>query len=287
MVTTLTFPTLQKAWEGINKYLATTPPEELEKGGGGGGYGTEYIAYSTLVVINSAWVDPEFDFAKVLGYTAKKWTTLVKNYVDFDYLDLVKSDITTRRKKGAKSYNIAYHFANKYGGGKDCLLSLVFSKRLNEEFPTVFFNVRVSEVTSRLIFDFLLVQRIIEYVYGEGHPAEVHFYAPSMFITAERFSMFAHWEGWEKVEKKLGNTLFQNRIRQVYQMMKTKPANTITYKSHARCAEVIQKYGHKVKGTLKAKELQLHSLVPDLDESVKTLTAMKKLKKKLRDETSK
>src|SRR5690606_31979735 len=243
MVNVLEFESLQAAWEGINMFLATADQKTLNEKGGGGMYGTEYISYNNLIIANSCCVDPKFDFGKVLGYTPRKWTTLVNNYVDFNYLDMLRSEITMRRGKNAKSYNYSFHFSNKAGGGKDCLISLVFSKRVDEPFPTVFFNVRTSEVTSRLLFDFLLVQRIVEYVYGEGHPAEVHFYAPSMFITAERFSMFAHWKGWDKIEKKLGNDRFQNRIRQVYNHFKTADLDTIRYKVHSRCAEVVQGIG--------------------------------------------
>lgn len=281
MVNILEFESLQAAWEGVNMYLATTDQETLKKKAGGGMYGTEYISYSNLIVSNSPWVDPNFDFGKVLGYTTKKWTTLVKNYVDFNYLDMVKSEITVRRDKNAKSYNYAFHFANKAGGGKDCLISLVFSKRVEHPFPTVFFNVRTSEVTSRLIFDFLLVQRIIEYVYGKGHPAEVHIYAPSMFVTAERFSVFAHWKGWKKVKKKLGDDRFQKRIKQVYKHFKNADLKTIRYKVHQRCAEMVQ--GVSVKGkepqSLLAKDLKLSKLIPKLDKEVVTISKMKKIRK--------
>lgn len=281
MVNVLEFASLQAAWEGINMYLATADEETLKKKAGGGMYGTEYISYSNFIVANNAWVDPNFDFGAVLGYTMKKWTTLVKNYVDFDYLDVLKSEITMRRGKNAKSYNYSFHFSNKAGGGKDCLISLVFSKRVSEPFPTVFFTVRTSEVTSRLIFDFLLVQRIIEYIYGEGQPAEVQIFAPSMFITAERFTMFAHWKGWKKVKKKLGDDKFQKRIKQVYKHFKTAELKSIKYKVHQRCAEVVQEQnvsGRPTKPML-AKNLKLSKLIPELDKEVVTISKMKKLRK--------
>ena len=162
----LQFATLQEAWEGINEYLVFNEAEVVSNGGGV--YGTEFISYDTTITANRAWVDPNFDFGIILGYSNKKWTTLIKNYVDFDYLDLLKSEISIRLKKKSNSYNYAYHFANKYGGGKDCLLSLVFAKKISEDFPTVHFSVRTSEVTCRRIFDFLLVQRICEDIYDSA-----------------------------------------------------------------------------------------------------------------------
>jgi len=281
MVNVLEFESLQAAWEGINMFLATADQKTLKEKGGGGMYGTEYISYNNLIIANSCWVDPKFDFGKVLGYTPRKWTTLVNNYVDFNYLDMLRSEITMRRGKNAKSYNYAFHFSNHKGGGKDCLISLVFSKRVNEPFPTVFFNVRTSEVTSRLIFDFLLVQRIVEYVYGKGQPAEIHFYAPSMFITAERFAMFAKWKGFKKIKEQLGDDKFQKRVKQVYRELKTTPLEQIRYKVHQRCAEIVQ--GVDIKGgqpeSMTVKSLKLSRIVPELDNDVVAMSKMKQLRK--------
>lgn len=275
MVRILKYKTLQSAWIGVNKYLAQNEKEVCESEAGGGVYGTEYIAYNNMLMIDKAWVDPEFDFGKVLGYNIKKWTTLVKNYVDFNYLDLIKSEVTMRTKKKAKSYNYAYHFANKYGGGKDCLVSLVFSKRVGNDFPTVFFVVRTSEITCRLIFDFLLIQRICEYVFGEGYPVEIEMYLPSMYITAERFSMFADHYGWNKIKKKIdGTQKFSKRIIETYNLFKTKDVETIKYKVHLRCAQAIQKdeNGDSIRNvkSMKAKDLPLLKIIQDLPSNIIT-----------------
>lgn len=275
----LSFMTLQEAWEEINMMLAQGHPAMLQHGGGV--HGTEYIAYDVLVRVNSSKIDPNFNFGKVLGYTDKKWTSLVKNYVDFDYLDLVKSEITMRRGKDAKSYNYTFRFSNKHGGGKDCLIALIFSKRIGDEYPTAFFNVRVSEVTSRLIFDFLLVQRIVEYVYGEDHPVHVNFFAPSLFVTAERFSMFAHWKGWEKTKKRIkgdGTGKFYKRVNTVYNHFMNTPSKDIKYKTHARCSEVLRKEGHKANQDVFARDLKLIKLEDELPIEANTPSKVRKHK---------
>lgn len=288
MVKIFNYETLQEAWEGTNMYMATN--EEDVRANGGGVYGTELVAYNSLIIAKTSWVDPNFDFGKVLGYHSKKWTTLVKNYIDFNYLDLLKSEINRRRAKRAKSYNFAFHFANKYGGGKDCLISLNIYKKVSEEFPTVFFNVRVSEVTSRLIFDFLLVQRICEYIYGKDYPVEVQFFAPSMYVTAERFTMFASHYGWKKIRKQLGEGRFSDRIKQVYDHFQTVDVETIKYKAHRRCADVAQKdgEGNSVRETfsLKAKNLPLHKLITKLPEGIETQKQMNKYLKQLARENA-
>lgn len=276
----LQYATLQEAWEGVNTYMALNETEIIKTGGGI--YGTEFLAYDTLISVNKTWVDPEFDFGAVLGYNIKKWTTLVKNYVDFNYLDLLKSEITMRKGKNAKSYHYAYHFSNKYGGGKDCLLCLSFSKRIGDEFPTVFFTVRVSEITSRLIFDFLLVQRICEYIYGVEQPVHFKMWIPSMYLTAERFTMFASYKGWKKHFKhKLSEDLrFQKRILQTWKHFKNTDVETIKYKAHRRCAEAIQKddEGYSIRRVvpMKAKHLKLSKLIKNLPKDIITQREMNK-----------
>lgn len=275
MVKVLEYQTLQEAWEGINSYMVLNE-EEIIGDKRGAQYGTEFIAYNTLINANKAWIDPNFDFGAVLGYNIKKWTTLIKNYVDFNYLDLLKSEIQSRIAKKAKNYNYAFHFSNKYGGGKDCLLSLIFQKKPSEDFPTIYFSVRTSEITSRLIFDFLLVQRIAEYVYGKNYPVAVQFNAPTLFVTAERFSMFAAYKGWKYFKKRIkpDQNRFQRRVEQVYNDFMTKDASKIKYKAHQRCAQVIQKddEGKSIRYVVPmiAKNLKLHKLLKELPEDVIT-----------------
>ncbi len=274
MVKVLEYETLQAAWEGINTYMVLNEQEILDDRRGKQ-YGTEFVAYNTLINANKAWIDPNFDFGDVLGYNIKKWTTLIKNYVDFNYLDLLKSEIQSRLAKRAKNYNYAFHFSNKYGGGKDCLLTLIFQQKPSEDFPTIYFSVRTSEITSRLIFDFLLVQRIAEYVYGKDYPVAVQFNAPTLFVTAERFTMFATYKGWKYFKKRLSPELrFQRRVLQVYEDFISKDTELIRYKAHQRCAQAIQKdeNGHSIRkvAPMKAKHLKLHKLMKTLPKDIIT-----------------
>jgi hypothetical protein len=280
MVRVLEFASLQDAWEGVNLYMAYNEGKVIKAGGGI--YGTEFIAYDTLLVVNKAWVDPNFDFGAALGYNIRKWTSLVKNYVDFNYLDLLKSELVYRTGKNARSYNYAYHFSNKFGGGKDCLIALIFSKRLGDDFPTVFFTVRTSEITCRLIFDFLLVQRICEYIYGKGYPVHFKMWLPSMYVTAERFSMFASHMGWKKhFGKHLDpNLKFQNRILKTYAQFMNTPVEQIKYRTFRRCAECIQKDedGESIRkvSPMPAKGLKLSKLIKTLPKDVITAAEIRK-----------
>ena len=183
----LRFKNLQRAWRGINEFLFLDC-HEIE-GKQGAYYGTEWISFNNVVIIDRAIVNPNFDFGKKLGYSRAKWSALVKNYVNIHYIEIVKNTINHREGKNAKSYNHTIHFTNKHGSGKDCLISLTLTKRPNIKKPIAVFHIRTSEVTKRLLFDFLLVQRIIEFIYGHND-IEVHLVAPSFYITAESFVMY-------------------------------------------------------------------------------------------------
>ena len=183
----LRFSNLQRAWMGINEFLFLDCNEIERKQGAY--YGTEWISFNNVVIIDRALVNPNFDFGKKLGYSRAKWSALVKNYVNIHYIEIVKNTINHREGKNAKSYNHTIHFTNKHGSGKDCLISLTLTKRPNIKRPIAVFHIRTSEVTKRLLFDFLLVQRVIEFIYGHND-IEIHFIAPSFYITAESFVMY-------------------------------------------------------------------------------------------------
>jgi len=254
------FPTLQAAWEGLNEYLANNEAEIRKSGGGT--YGTEMVAYNTFVSIGKTWVDPKFNFGRVLGYRNKKWSKLINNYVNFDYLDLIRSEVRDREKKKAKSYNHTYHFDNSHGSGKDCLISLTFMRKVTDDNPTVIYNTRASEATKRMIFDFLLIQRMVEYVYGEGVTVEMVAFIPFMFINVEAFLIYMAWKGKDAVvvPPKEGYSKFQQRLVSKYDEFSTRDLNSIKYKVHKRAAAQVQKdkNGNPISGApdLFAKDLK-------------------------------
>lgn len=188
MALILEFDTLQSSWEGMNKFLFINE-QDIVDGGHGGAFGSQMVCMDTIVKSRKAEVDQSFDFGRILGYSKNKWTTLVNNYVNYHYLDMVRAEVSKREKQKARMYNYTLHFSNKYGSGKDCLISLTFARRPNSERPFASFVIRTSEITKRLLFDFLLVQRIVEYVYGHNDVA-VDLYAQHWYITAESFVMY-------------------------------------------------------------------------------------------------
>lgn len=247
----LEFATLELAWEGVNEYLINH--EKKIRANGGGTYGTEMVSYDNFLHIYKPYIDPNYNFGLILGYTYKKWSKLINNYVDLNYLDLVKSEVLSREKNKSGHYNYTFHFSNLHGSGKDCLISLSFCRRRGSKEPYVIYTTRASEVTSRLIFDFLLIQRMIEYVYGleKAQKCDVLCYIPFMYVNVERFLFYMGYKGKKVVkrnpedEHRQGSPLiyspFQTRCINKYEEFMTKDPYSIKYKVHRRSALQIQK----------------------------------------------
>lgn len=238
------FLDLQDTWEGINEFLANNEVE-IMKQGYGEKYGTEMIIYNSAIYVDRVRIDPDFNFGLSLGYSNKKWSKLVANYVNLDYLDLVKSEVLAREKNKSSSYNYTVHFDNKHGSGKDCLISLTFQRRVDNPNPIVHYHTRASEATKRMIFDWLLIQRMVEYVYGPDINVEAILWMPFIYINIEAFLIYLSYKGGpEKILKKdkKGNySRYQELIFQKWNEFSSKHPDEIKYKVHKRAAEQIWK----------------------------------------------
>jgi hypothetical protein len=237
------YTTLQEAWEKINEWLAFN--EEEVKESGGSYMGTTMTAYDLFVQVDRCWVDPTFDFGAVLGYTKTKWTALTNNYIDYNHLDMVRAEISGKNSRSSRYYNIAYHFANSHDQGKNCLIALTFAKRMSDPEPVVTMVVRASEATKRLLFDFTLVQRIVEHVYGHS-AVKVNVFFPVVFITPESFLLYnLHKDVIKGINKKIRKgemqrNIFRGKILDQWEIFKTIDSNKITYKTNRRVANQIQ-----------------------------------------------
>lgn len=266
MITVLKFEDLQEAWQGMNEYLFLAE-EDITNRDVGGAFGSQMVCMDTIIEANIASVDEEFDFGEKLGYARTKWTTLVNNYIDYSYLDMFRAEVSKREKQRARMYNYTLHFANKYGSGKDCLISLTVARRPNRERPFASFVIRTSEITKRLLFDFLLVQRILEHVYGHND-VEVNIYAQHWYITAESFIMYNNIKPILKLRRKLGPDLmkFQEKIMGKFDEYMNHPdPHNVMFRVNRRSMLQIQKGedGKPLSGvkSMKAKELTLKEIV--------------------------
>jgi len=230
--------TSQEAWEFINEYLVLKEEEVVANGGNR--YGSQILSYDHFMEINKSWVDPNFNFGYMFGYTMSKWTRLVNNYVNFDYLDIVKSEVLLKEKKKTSNYNIAYKFDNNHGSGKGCLLSLVFQRRITQDNPILILNLRSSEVTKRLIFDFLLIQRMAEYVYGERASVSVKLYCANIYTSGETFTMYENYKSIRKLLKG-SETEMSRRVLAAMDKFETIDPAKVPYKIHRRAVKQLQK----------------------------------------------
>ena len=243
--------TTQECWEWVNEYLATQEKRIINKGGMRSG--PQIISYDHFMEINKAWVNPEFDFGFMFGYKIQKWSKLISNYVDLNMMDLVKSEVLEREGKKTQNYNLAFKFSNTHGSGHGCLISLVFQRRHTQDNPIVIINIRSSEVTKRLLMDFLLVQRICEYIYGKDVSISVKVFCGNMYLSAENFVMYHNYRSL---------TLFidpnhsgmEERIMKVYEKFSDPEALKIKFRVHLRSAKRLNRVDTP---QLKAKDLNL------------------------------
>lgn len=259
---------LQEAWEKLQEYIAN---HEVKVRGDREGYlyGTMLSLYDTIIMADSCKIDRKFNFGHALGYQDKKWTKLINNYVNRDYLDLVKSEILSKEKKNKSAHYIhTYHFDNKYGSGKDCLISLTITKRKNDPCPILTYHTRASEITKRLIFDFLLIQRIAEYIYGKDRQCKVICHLIFCFVNLECFMMYLSWKGIDTLKAVTGSySTFQIRCIEKYEKFLNTPLEKIKYKVHYRAAVQVKMHAGLIEDTiptLYAKDLKLFKVNPNI-----------------------
>lgn len=241
-VKTFEFPTSQAAWEGINEYFLLEGKEIKSR------MGTVspslIIAYDTIIKVRKLWVNPEFDFSRTFNYRMQKWRTLVSNYVNMNMLDLVKLEVLSREQKKAANYNISFLFDNTHQSGKGCLVSLTFARRNFMDTPILIATLRSSEIVKRLNFDFLLVQRIGEYVYGKDVHLAGEFFIPNMYTVPEVTAMYHMHRNINDVLKGIRKLdPFQERVLETIDKFSTIKIDSIGYKIHQRAAKVLQGYG--------------------------------------------
>ena len=209
----LEFATSQEAWEKLNEGFLRLDPILFGKGAmANSGVA---VVYNVFIKIRKAWVDPEFDYGRCFNYKETKWTILLNNYIDFNKLDLLRSKLRVLRNKYNQNYNITYMFNNHHDNGKQCLIAATFSKRFGEDIPVITMVVRASEITKRLIFDFLLIQRMSEYVYGPDQSVQINLFATQMYGNVETLLMYHTHKPLKKVLKGAEENSWNKRIKEV------------------------------------------------------------------------
>jgi len=245
----LEYANSQEAWEGINEYFLNNSKEIVKRGGGR--YGPQLISYDMFIKIRKSWVDPEFDFGNMFGYRKQKWSSLVNNYINLDFLDILKAEVLEKVKKKTPNYNLSMPFDNSHGSGKNCLLSLTVSQRTSMDHPLITFVLRSSEITKRLLWDLLLVQRIAEYVFGEKQYVAINIFCGNIFQNTEAFIMYDNHKRIKNIiktripmvgEKKSDlYDAWQKRALDTLKQFKEVDPKTVKFKVHLRSVRQIQR----------------------------------------------
>lgn len=274
---TLEFSTSQEAWEKLNEYFLQLNPSLFSKGAiANSGLA---VVYNVFIRIRKAWVDPEFDYGRCFNYTSSKWSSLLNNYIDFNKLDLLRSKLRFLKVKYNQNYNVSYIFNNKHDNGKQCLISATFSKRFQEDIPVITMVLRASEITKRLIFDFLLVQRMAEYIYGPNQSVQLNVFATQMYGNTETLIMYHTHKSLKKVLKGIDNP-WVTKVKSVFDKFKNGDEKDFSsFKVYFRSFKVIRPDLYTYK-PLYAKDLVIEEDDIDYPENIISFSQRKAYKKK-------
>lgn len=274
----LEFATSQEAWEKLNEAFLRLDPVLFDKGATANS--GVAVAYNVFIKIRKAWVDPDFDYGRCFNYKETKWTSLLNNYIDFNKLDLLRSKLRILKNKYNQNYNVTYMFNNHHDNGKQCLIAATFSKRFQEDIPVITMVIRASEITKRLIFDFLLIQRMAEYVYGPDQSVQINLFATQMYGNVETLLMYSAYKPLKKVIKGIGNP-WTKRVKEVYKKIQNGTENEwSSFKVFFRSFKVLRPDLYEYQ-TLLAKDLLLEYEDIEYPENVISYSQRKAYKKKL------
>lgn len=274
----LEFATSQEAWEKLNEAFLRLDPVLFDKGATANS--GVAVAYNVFIKIRKAWVDPDFDYGRCFNYKETKWTSLLNNYIDFNKLDLLRSKLRILKNKYNQNYNVTYMFNNHHDNGKQCLIAATFSKRFQEDIPVITMVIRASEITKRLIFDFLLIQRMAEYVYGPDQSVQINLFATQMYGNVETLLMYSAYKPLKKVIKGIDNP-WTKRVKEVYKkIQKSTEKEWSSFKVFFRSFKVLRPDLYEYQALL-AKDLLLEYEDIEYPENVISYSQRKAYKKKL------
>lgn len=223
----INFNSSLEAWEGINEMFLQGKAPYFNGG---------FYLYNVTLNIENPKINFNAPLGRYFNYSRAKWTQLLGNYLNKSLLNSLKKEI--KSKGDNKTYNIEYSFENNHAHGKNCLLSAVFSFRLDTKKPHITFFLRASEITKRLLVDLIFFQRIGEYVYGKS-PFTISVHIVQVFQDPTVLLMYhAHKSILKYLSK--NKTLSGKKMLDTYsKFMESKPSD-IKYKVHLRAFKVLR-----------------------------------------------
>lgn len=250
------FNTPVEAWSSLmEKAIYADPEEGLFSDDQGAEITGQLFTYGLHITIDNPVFDPDFDFGTLMGYTSSKWTTLLNNYLDLDAMDTLKTQIRENEKMRStyRNYHIGFHFADSHNNGKGCLLSGVFSRKINQEKPQLTVIMRASEMVTRLPWDLLLISRIGEYVYGHTN-FTIQIIMVSAFIDDVSLMLYNGYKNLEEIFPNVENKERRKKLKKIYKKVtgQAEDGEDPKYQAYLRVYKVFnpEKYGMEVKPLL-------------------------------------
>lgn len=234
------YPNLTKAWEGVNELFLTLPKQIFDEYNGiRVSKGSTFLYHLTFMATNPV-LDPNFDFGRKFNYTISKWKSLLGNYVHLDELQEFKTMLHEIHTAKPSAYSLTYIFTNSHKNGKGCLMQMVATRRIGSIQPYIHFYLRASEITKRLAVDFLLCQRLIEFIY-EGLDRKPYVVFDILQAYADD-TILLMYNAHKDVRKFLKRYKGQRKDELIEKLdwIQSIPPGTIKYKVHERAYIVIR-----------------------------------------------
>ena len=125
----LNYQNFTQAWEQINELFISAPLSSFKTDPDRVLVSNALYFYNVIITVDNPQLDPEFDFGRHFNYTSAKWKSLIANYIDENSMIDLRQEVV-RSLNSRKIFNIGYQFDNKHAHGKNCLLSLTVSKKV-------------------------------------------------------------------------------------------------------------------------------------------------------------
>jgi len=162
MLNNIVWNNFDEAWKGINLlFLNPDSHSDIVESKSG----SRAFSFDNSITIFKPEVS--IDIGSQLGYTNKKWTDLIKKYINKEQLIWLRDTLWKRVDKGMDAIVLPYTFTPSFLSTGSCLLGFVI--RAFKKHPWSFtFYTRVAEVSRRMAVDYILFTKIIDFIF-KGH----------------------------------------------------------------------------------------------------------------------
>lgn len=130
-----------------------------------------------MISVNSS--ECHLDLSK-FGYMPRKWTHLVKTYVNYD--EFLKFQ---EKLKTSSSFSLTFHFNEKKINNGSCLIALVFTRQnRKKEWTRVNVLYRTTELQRRFAADLVLIHTMLNELPECCKIEKINFYMPLCYSNA-------------------------------------------------------------------------------------------------------